>query len=84
MKNSKVKYFPTTPKYFNSIIRDIDTDTCSFDIDDAKVGNIRYRYFTIKESRNEYNRIFKYVLYRGCHRCAGSGNYVSQSFDFPK
>lgn len=53
MKNSKLEYFPTTLKYFNSIIRDIDRDICWFDIDDAKVGNIRYRYFTIKESKND-------------------------------
>lgn len=64
--------------------RDIDRDIYTFDIDNTKVGNIRYRYFTIKESRNEYNRIFKYILYRRCHRCAGSGNYVSQSSDFLK
>ena len=48
--------------------RDIDRDIYTFDIDNTKVGNIRYRYFTIKESRNEYNRIFKYILYRRCHR----------------
>ena len=53
MKNSKLEYFPTTLKYFNSIIRDIDRAICWFDIDDAKVGNIRCRYFTIKESKND-------------------------------